>query len=631
MRGMLLAGTSLLAVAGLTGLSGAAAAQGVRALQPGAAAVTSTIDSSDPALVIDSSNFELWQIPVRAGDRVNVTMRSSAFAPVLMVGYDVGPDGCETCVSGMAERGEAGGAVASFDATEAGFLKVLANTLNPGESGNYTLAATVTRAPQANPVMVRFGSTTDGALSRSDWRDADRQFTDVYRVQLTRGQKVQIDLSSQVEEFDPYLEMVRVGSDAEPVMDDDSGPGRNARIRTTVTTAGVYEIRVRSLSGEPAGAYTMTVGRDTSPPPVAPTPLPIGPRVGGSLGATTPMIEESGDPIRAVQYRFLPQEGRPYIITVKSEDFDPVLTILGESEDGPYVLDQNDDVSDEDRNSRVRTVFPGSAPAVLRVTGFGEDAEGRFEVQITPVVLPPLPAAGRSVRAGDTIAARLADGGTRTREDALADFYQVTLKAGDRVRVQMVKSDDGDSLDPYVAIGTGTPGAFEELDSSDDSAGSLNSDLKFIAPEDGTYVIVARALGAGQDGAYELRVSTFEPPPPPPPPQVIGLGATVSGTLDENDPQLEPEGQPYERFQFEARAGEEYVIEATGENVDTYVEARAASAGDEDWVGDDDSGGELNPRLDYTVSASGTQIIRLRTFSPGNSGAYTLRVSRKGN
>lgn len=72
-------------------------------------------------------------------------------------------------------------------------------------------------------------------------------------------------------------------------------------------------------------------------------------------------------------------------------------------------------------------------------------------------------------------------------------------------------------------------------------------------------------------------------------------------------------------------AGRRYSISASSDAFDTYL--RLLPPGSEEPVAEnDDSGDSLNSRINFTPPTSGEYVVRVSSYSPGGTGAYSLRV-----
>jgi hypothetical protein len=97
------------------------------------ASVSGTIDESDPTRS-DESWYEGWSIDVQPGDHVVILLKSPDFDSYLTL---VSPTG-----RGFNDDDGGGGTDSRLDMTfdEGGQWTVVANTLNPGDTGGYTLS-----------------------------------------------------------------------------------------------------------------------------------------------------------------------------------------------------------------------------------------------------------------------------------------------------------------------------------------------------------------------------------------------------------------------------------------------------------------------------------------------------------
>jgi hypothetical protein len=115
---------------------------------------------------------------------------------------------------------------------------------------------------------------------------------------------------------------------------------------------------------------------------------------------------------------------------------------------------------------------------------------------------------------------------------------------------------------------------------------------------------------------------------------LVGLGAApqsahaeyiTDGVLDNFSPQsplgLRP-GCHYGVYSVRLVAGTTYTIDMTSKAVDSYL----ILAGNGVLIQDDDSGGNLNARIVFTPSVTGTYNIYATTFGRGERGAYRISV-----
>jgi hypothetical protein len=597
---------------------------------PGAVAATigqtirGTIGPEDRKLASDQSSYEVYRVRVPAGQRLVATLTTSAFQPVLGIGERT-DDACNACAINVGETDKP--AVGSKYMAEGGFLEVRVNTMNEGETGNYTLALTATTPARLAAQPIVFGQSKTGALTASDASTGDEDVaTDAYALRLTAGQQVQIDLSSS--DFDPKLELYSPGGES-VAEDDDGGAGNSARIRFSAPRAGIYQIRAMALQSGGLGAYTLRAGaRPPVVPMPAPRPLVLGTAVAGAISAATPTYESDGEETRAVRYSFNAAAGSVYKITAtkrNGSELDPRVSV-GKLRNGALEEPASDDDGGGDMNSSLRFRPTAAGVYVVEVTAVGETL-GDYDVKVTQAPADRAPGNPIAVTLGTEYKGALADGGPRRSDDTLFAGYSVALKAGDRVTVHM-KKDGETTLDPKLEIGRGTLSAFEQIAEDDDGGADLNARIRFVAPSDGTYVIRATTIAAGNEGAYTFKVETTPPQVIPPAPTAIQGGQVARGALAVTDPLLNDQTY-YDRYVFTGQVGETYEISVNAEPFDVIVGARSALREDDDYVTDDDGGGGTNAKLTYTVTTAGPQTIRITSLGEEAVGDYTISILKK--
>jgi hypothetical protein len=107
----------------------------------------------------------------------------------------------------------------------------------------------------------------------------------------------------------------------------------------------------------------------------------------------------------------------------------------------------------------------------------------------------------------------------------------------------------------------------------------------------------------------------------------IGAGATVTGTLEEGDRQMD-DGALYDAYVLHGRPGETLVVRMTSEEFDTYL--HWGSDDDGDWMEEDendDYGDGTDSRLVVHLTDEGEFELRAAGFDEDEQGAYELRVT----
>lgn len=104
----------------------------------------------------------------------------------------------------------------------------------------------------------------------------------------------------------------------------------------------------------------------------------------------------------------------------------------------------------------------------------------------------------------------------------------------------------------------------------------------------------------------------------------LSLDQPTSGRLEAGDETLES-GEYADAYAFEGQAGARYVIVLTSDDFDAYLAVTGDGLADEN---DDEAGrGNSNSRLEFVMPADGEVTVVATSYAPGESGAYTLRIS----
>ncbi|MBN8590864.1 MAG: PPC domain-containing protein [Anaerolineae bacterium] len=194
--------------------------------------------------------------------------------------------------------------------------------------------------------------------------------------------------------------------------------------------------------------------------------------------------------------------------------------------------------------------------------------------------------------------------------------------AGDEIRIILNSSE----FDAFLTLET-LDG--EQLANDDNSAGESDAQIDFILPEDGTYVIQVLDAFGGESGAFSLTLNQLEngvvidAPAPTAAPVIevpsagedIVLGDSVEGQLD---------GTALS-YRFEGSADQAILITLTSDDFDPFLTLLDSSGAVLET--DDDSAGNLNAQIEFTLPADDTYTIEVGSFFDGARGAYNLSLS----
>jgi hypothetical protein len=197
--------------------------------------------------------------------------------------------------------------------------------------------------------------------------------------------------------------------------------------------------------------------------------------------------------------------------------------------------------------------------------------------------------------------------------------WQLAGRRGQRLTIDLRSSD----FDAYLLVRD--PDGYV-VGTDDDSGDDLNARLHVILARDGTYRIVATAIGDSARGRYTLAVGAWEPPDAPRPGQVaaIAAGETRDGLLEPGD-ELAGDGPYQDRWTLEAAAGARLRVELRSEDFDAYLEVLGP---DGSLIGSDDDGlGDRNALVAFRVPVAGRYTIVASSFGDDlRAGAYQLTL-----
>lgn len=460
-------------------------------------------------------------------------------------------------------------------------------------------------------VDARLNDQIRGRLEEGDarTRGEDAYRYDDYRVPLRAGQRLQAELTS--DDFDAYLEVYAEGETSRGalVSDDDAAGELNARLRFTAPQAGRYIVRARTLAGLETGDYVLSLSERPAVRAPRPGRIAIGRDVTGRL---TSNDAEDDDGRVYDAYAFRAAAGERVAIRLDSDDFDAVLRV-GRMVGGSFVqIAENDDGGNSGLNARLVFTAPEAGEYVVQATAYSDGAEGSYRLSLEPG--PPPPEARPAV-IGEEIRGRLTDASTVSDSGAPSDLYRFTGRDGQRVAISL----NADRFDAYLEL---FDAHYDSLATDDDSGGDLNARLTYVLPQDGEYLVEARAFSSGE-GGYTLKIEEVAPPPPP---AAIAFGQTVEGELADGDA-TDDEGRLYDAYVFSGTEGQRVQAVMRSGDFDAYLQI--GEAGDEfsALASDDDGLGQgTDARLTFSLSETGDYVLRARPWGRDSKGLYSLEL-----
>ncbi|HYJ80612.1 MAG TPA: hypothetical protein VEW03_13450 [Longimicrobiaceae bacterium] len=363
-----------------------------------------------------------------------------------------------------------------------------------------------------------------------------------------------------------------------------------------------------------------------------------GQSVTGTLDASDATLDD-GSFYEVWNYRG--RAGERITIRLHSDAFDAYLA-FGRLSGGECSAEcKTDDDGGGGTDARIRVEIPETGVYQIRVNALNEGQTGAFTLAVTSGTPVPETVASE-VRMGQTVSSTLEDADAEADDGSFQELWTYRGPEGQRIVITM-RSDDFDTL---LGWGRRVGGEWQELETNDDGLpDGTDSCLDVTLGDDGAYTIRAGALSPGETGSYTLTVAASgectegglddeeeweeeeaeEGPADLSRAVAVRAGGPHQGRLDDDDPLL---GEAhYDLYTYMGRAGERLTILMASSDFDSFVAIGRVEQGMFAELASNDDGEEgLDSVLEFTLPASGTYVIRARSLSGGETGAYTLEV-----
>lgn len=541
---------------------------------------------------------------------------------------------------------------------------------NVGNAALVALLVTVAlaaAAPRAHAQgQISIGQTVTSQLTAASPVNSDQRRYALWTFNGTAGQFVQIDMQST--EIDSYLVLQdQYGQQLQ--YNDDGGGNLNSRITFTLPYTGVYRIVAESYrtTDRPFGTYTLSItgggaamqpqiGNMASPSGVVGT-ISLGQQAQGVLSAADARYD--GKPFQAYNFQCSAGQAFQFSITSSWDNyalvFDPVGNVVARDDDSGGSL-----------NARVTYTCAVTGTYRLAVSVFSPSTTpGPYTMMVQPMggpmvgptVGPSVPPMGGASGVVGTIAMGQQAQGVLSAADARYDgkpfqAYNFQCTAGQAFQVDVLSSWDNYAL-VFDPMGT--------VVARDDDSGDqgLNARINYTCPMTGTYRLAVTVYSPSTTpGPYTMQVSgmagpvqpTIQPTQPTiqpsqpviqpapgaamgQPPVVgaiapagqvasIGYGQMMQGRLEPGD-QTMNDGTFADVWTFQGSAGQSVTIDVMSDEFDAY--AQLLDAAGNRLAEDDDSGGNLNARIIFTLPTTGQFQIVVNNFGDSRrTGTYRV-------
>ena len=223
-----------------------------------------------------------------------------------------------------------------------------------------------------------------GQLESNDQRLDDGRLVDTWPVYVEAGERISIILESA--SFEPLLwvewtdDYGRIHHITQNIRD----PKHPERTQLDITVEDDIEVRVAVTSQAGVavqGAYSIALIHSELPTFAQPAANRL-----EASGVITTEDYTSNDGTPFDPLVFDSTRGTELEITVNSIDFDPVLLLLYQGENGEIeLLGTNDDVDSSTTNSAMHVTIPKDGTFIVVVRPFDNSARGRYDVSVRDI------------------------------------------------------------------------------------------------------------------------------------------------------------------------------------------------------------------------------------------------------
>lgn len=241
-----------------------------------------------------------------------------------------------------------------------------------------------------------------------------------------------------------------------------------------------------------------------------------------------------------------------------------------------------------------------------------------------------VPAAAQGdIRPGQSVQGELSSADPMLDDDTHYDVWRFRGQAG-HVYAVTLRSDD---FDAYLAVGSTAGASCDDCETDDDGGGGTDSRVEFRAPSSGGYEIRANSLSGGETGAYTLELEDLgERDGPDVETDItatpIEAGPAVRGELTEDDARADDDSF-YDMYVYRGSAGEAVTISLSSEDFDAYLAVGRVVDGEVEVLETNDDGpAGTDSFIRLTLPEDGEYLIRANSLIGGETGTYTLRLTR---
>ncbi len=304
-----------------------------------------------------------------------------------------------------------------------------------------------------------------------------------------------------------------------------------------------------------------------------------------------------------------------------------VVTIVTETGSGSGVIVDADglvvtNAHVTDGSEAVRVILPDRREFQGRVVGYGADGADLAAVRVQASNLPTVAIAPQPVQVGQRAFAignpfgrfeGTFTTGIVSRIDTASGLIQTDAAINPGNSGGPLLNSRGELIGINTAIFTpqrSAPGV-------PSSAGNIGIGFAITVSEVNDFLVAVRNGSATQSAQQSPFLRR-------PAQQITLNGSPIQGQLTSRSEVLPADESYYNAYSFEGRGGQSVSIEMSSANVDSYLILLSPQG--RDLAQDDDSGGDRDARLIFTLPEDGTYTVLANSYGSRETGDYALRV-----
>ena len=192
------------------------------------------------------------------------------------------------------------------------------------------------------------------------------------------------------------------------------------------------------------------------------------------------------------------------------------------------------------------------------------------------------------------------------------DVYSIDLDSNQSILIEANSND----FDTFLLFAEPDGDIIAKNDDGEDTS---NSQISYVAPVSGTYLIGVSSLQPSRYGQYQIRVTDAEVSDT----NVILLESESLSSSDEES----ADGRKVDVYSIDLDSNQSILIEANSNDFDTFL---LFAEPDGHIIAKNDDGEDTsNSQISYVAPVSGTYLIGVSSLQPSRYGQYQIRVTNK--